>query len=70
MGLKFYLNEKAFEALAKELRRASWGVGIAAAAGGLKLDNIGVLVAGGFFWLLLQVSAVALESVREDRSAK
>lgn len=70
MGLKFYLNPKAFEALAKELRRASWGIGVAAAAGGLKLDNIWVLLSGGFFWLVLQVSAVALESVKDDRSAE
>lgn len=68
MGLKFYLNLKALEALAKELRRASWGIAIAAGAGGFKLDNAWVLLAGGLTWLLLQVAAVALESVKDERN--
>ncbi|WP_126448366.1 hypothetical protein [Sulfuricystis multivorans] len=70
MGLKLYFNPKALEALAKELRRASWGVGAAAAVGGVKLENASVLVAGGLGWLVLQVAAVALESIREERSVK
>lgn len=58
------------EALAKELRRASWGVGAAAAAGGIKLEDAWVLLAGGAAWLILQVAAVALESVQNERSKK
>lgn len=67
MSLKLYFNQKAMEALAKELRRASWGISVAAAAGGLKLENTWVLLAGGLAWLILQVAASALESIKEDK---
>jgi len=70
MGLRFYFNPKALEALAKELRRASWGIGVAAAAGGIKLDNVWVLLAGGTAWLVLQAAAVALESVCTEEESK
>lgn len=70
MGLKFHFNQKAMEALAKELRRASWGISVAAAAGGFKLDSTLVLLAGGATWLLLQVIAVVLESIKDERSSK
>jgi len=70
MGLKLYFNQKALESLAKELRRASWGVSIAAATGGFKLDSIGVLLVGGAAWLVLQITAMVLESVEDERSSK
>lgn len=66
MRLKFYFNQNALEALAKELRRASWGVGAAAATGGIKLGNAWVVLAGGAAWLILQITAVALQSVCEE----
>lgn len=53
MALKFYFNQTAMAALAKELRRASWGISVAAAAGGFKLDSALVLLIGGSAWFLL-----------------
>ena len=38
--LQFYFNPKAAESLAKELRRASWGIAVAAAAGGMKAAGV------------------------------
>lgn len=70
MGLKMVFNPKAMEALAKELRRASWGVTVAAGAGGIKLENTWVLIAGGATWVILQIAAAALESIQDERSKK
>jgi hypothetical protein len=70
MGLKFYFNQNATEALAKELRRASWGIGVAAAGGGFKLDSTLVLFAGGAAWLVLQITAVVLESIKDEGNSK
>lgn len=67
MGLKFYFNQKAWEALAKELRRASWGLSVLFGAGGYKLDNAGILLAGGIFWAVLQITALVLESVQDEK---
>lgn len=67
MKLKIVFNKKAMETLAKELRRASWGVAISAAAGGIKLDNALVLLTGGIAWVVLQISASVLESVQSDK---
>ena len=52
MGLKIVFNPKAMQALVKELRRASWGVAVAAVAGGIKLENTWVLIAGGVTWVI------------------
>ena len=70
MKLKFYFNKKATEALAKELRRASWGVSVAAAGGGFKLDSTLVLFSGGAAWLVLQITAVVLESIIDEGSSE
>lgn len=70
MGLKIVFNPKAMEALAKELRRASWGVTVAAGAGGIKLENTWVLIAGGATWVILQIAAAVLESIQDERSQK
>ena len=70
MGLKIVFNPKAMEALAKELRRASWGVTVAAGAGGLKFESTWVLIAGGATWVILQIAAAALESIQDERSQK
>lgn len=37
---------------------------------GIKLDNAWALLAGGATWLVLQVSAVALESTQNDKERK
>jgi hypothetical protein len=68
MGLKFYFNQKAWEALAKELRRASWGISVIFSAGGYKLDNALVLLSGGVFWAILQITALVLESIKDERN--
>lgn len=70
MGLKIVFNPKAMESLAKELRRASWGVAVTAGAGGIQLDNTWVLIVGGATWHILQIAAAILESVRDERSPK
>ncbi|MDD5056518.1 MAG: hypothetical protein PHQ60_01995 [Sideroxydans sp.] len=70
MGLKLYFNQKAVEALARELRRISWGVSATAAAGGFKLDSTWVWLAGGTAWLGLQATAVVLESIKYERDEK
>ncbi len=63
MGLRFFFNPKSLEAFAKELRRASWGVALASSAGGIKLSNAWVLLTGCAGWLVLQIAAIALESI-------
>jgi hypothetical protein len=70
MGLKFYFNQKSMESLAKEFRRASWGISAIAATGGFKLDSALVALFGGSMWLLLQILAVVLESIKDERSSK
>ena len=64
--IKFYFNKKAMEALAKELRRASWGVGVIFSAGGYSLNKPWVFFSGGVFWLTLQIFALVLESLHDD----
>jgi hypothetical protein len=66
VGLRIGFNPKAFEVLAKELRRASWGVVITAGAGGYKLEDAWLLVTGALVWMLLQIAALALQSVQND----
>jgi hypothetical protein len=58
--LKFHFNPKAVEALAKELRRASWGIAITAAAGGMKAPESAawVIVGSAIIWALLQCAAL------------
>jgi thiosulfate reductase cytochrome b subunit len=68
--LKFYFNRNALEALAKELRRASWGIAVAAAASGIKWDTTSgwLLLGAAVAWVVLQGVAVALESLTNGRS--
>jgi len=66
MGFKFYFNRKAWETIAKQLRIASWGIGGIVTAGGFQLNNAWVLLASGITWLVLQVSALVLESIKYD----
>lgn len=68
MGLKFYFNQKAWEAAAKQLRAVSWGVGGVATAAGYQLSNGWVLVASGLTWLILQAGAFVLESVKHEHN--
>ncbi len=62
--LKFVFSKSAADQLAKELRRASWGVALTAAGGGTHLDAGLVLVAGAVGWMVLQVSAFLLDSIQ------
>jgi len=66
--LKFHFNPKAVEALAKELRRASWGIAIAAAAGGINVPDTAawVTVGAAVIWVILQSVAFALESLKNE----
>lgn len=67
--LKWHVTETALRALAKELRRASWGVAIGATAGSIKWDVpiLWLIIGGAVGWLTLQGFAFALESLSEDR---
>jgi len=71
--LQFYFNPKAAESLAKELRRASWGIAVAAAAGGMKAPESAawVVVGSAIIWAILQCAAFALESLKnEEKDAR
>jgi len=70
MGLKIVFNPKAMADLAKELRRASWGVTAFAGAGGFALQSTWVYIAGGLAWVTLQVAAAILASIQDERSKK
>lgn len=62
--LRFHFNPAAFSALAKEIRRASWGVAIVM-GGVIYKDSAGSTIAfGGAGWLLLQIIAFAVESIK------
>lgn len=68
--MRFYFNRKALESRAKELRRASWGIAVAAAAGGIKWDTtpVRVLLGAAVAWVVLQGAALAVESLSNGRS--
>lgn len=65
MGLKLKYKAKAFEATAREFRRASWGAAIASAAVGYQESDILALLYGGLAWFVLQALAFVLESVED-----
>lgn len=64
MGVKLKFNKLAARSLAKELRRASWGVVGVTSFGGLHLDAGLVLVSGAAGWLVLQLSAFVIDSLQ------
>ena len=71
--LRFSFNPRALEAFAKELRRASWGIAVAAAAGGIKGTDWApswLIIGSAAVWLVLQCTAVALESLKDDKDQK
>lgn len=67
--LKLYFNKSAMEALAKEIRRASWGAAIAASAVGYHQSSGIALLLGGGAWLVLQAIAFILESIKDEGGA-
>lgn len=67
MSLKLYFNPKAWEALAKELRRGSWSVSVLLGIGGYNLDQAWILLFAGLSWAILQIAALMLESVKNER---
>lgn len=70
MALRFYFNAKAFEAIAKEFRRASWGAAVASAAVGYQEGSGLALFFGGGAWFALQVFAFVLESIQDEKGGK
>ncbi|HLX30287.1 MAG TPA: hypothetical protein VKV24_17555 [Casimicrobiaceae bacterium] len=59
-----YFNPKAFGALVRELRRASWAMAIAIVAPGItgvEWAPQWLITAGAVSWVLLQCMALALE---------
>lgn len=65
--LKFYFNKNAFEALAKEFRRASWGAAVASAAVAYQAGSGVATFLGGLAWVVLQVLAFVLESIQDEK---
>ena len=71
--LKLYFNPRALETLAKELRRGSWGVAVAAAAGGIsgtEWTPPWLIIGSTVVWVVLQCAAVALESLKDEKDEK
>ncbi len=66
MGLKIIFNPSAMEILAKELRRASWGIAVLTGAGGVQLTSTWVLIAGCSTWVTLQIAAAVIQSIHEE----
>lgn len=64
--LKFYFNLKALEALAKELRRASWGAAAVAGSVGYSSTSGVAILLGASAWMVLQGFAFVLESIRNE----
>lgn len=64
--MKMYFNKQALERLANELRRASWAVAVGGVAGVFLVDEAWAAAAGGIAWLVMQVMAVILESVKYE----
>jgi hypothetical protein len=67
MMLKLYFNKKALETVAKEIRRASWGAAAASAAVGYQSTSGIATLLGAGSWIILQVFAFVLESIRNER---
>lgn len=64
--MKLRYSQKAVAALARELRRASWGAALIFSSAGIKL-NLGLgYVLGAASWLALQVAAFLLDSIEGD----
>jgi hypothetical protein len=60
--LKFYFNKQAFENLAKEFQKASWGALIISFAFGYKLNNGWAVLMGAAAYLIMQFLAFILLS--------
>jgi hypothetical protein len=65
--LKFYFNKAALESLAKEVRRGSWGAAAAATAIGFQSDSGLSVLLGASAWIILQILAFVLESIRDEK---
>ena len=61
--LRLHFNRDAWDAFAKELRRASWGAAVIAAGIGLQAGSGIAAVAGGVAWAVLQILAVVIQSI-------
>jgi len=62
--LTFHFNKDAWDAFAKELRRASWGGGAIAAAIGLQASSGAAAALGCATWTALQIAAIVVESIK------
>lgn len=63
----FYFNKNVLASIAKELRRASWGLILLAFAVGHQVNKGEVLVLGSGLWCLLQILAFVLESIDDGK---
>jgi hypothetical protein len=63
--VKLCFSKQAFAALAKEMRRASWGAAIVLSGAAIKGHWLG-MAAGALAWAVLQVAAFIADSISED----
>ncbi len=68
--LKIYFNKKAFEALAREFCRASWGATAASAAVGYQTSSGIAMLLGAGSWAVLQILAFIVESIRTEEGGE
>ena len=61
--LTFHFNKDAWDAFAKELRRASWGVAAFGAGVGLQAGSGITALLGCSLWAALQILAVVVQSI-------
>ena len=61
--LSFHFNRDAWDAFAKELRRASWGAAAIGAGIGLQAPSGLTALLGCIAWLGLQLFAIAVQSL-------
>ncbi len=61
--LTFHFNQDAWDAFAKELRRASWGAAVLMAGLGLETSSAIAGLLGGIAWAVLQALAIVVQSI-------
>jgi hypothetical protein len=61
--LTLHFNKVAWDAFAKELRRASWGAAVVMAGLGLKTSSAIAGLLGGIAWAVLQALAIVVQSI-------
>lgn len=69
MAIRFKFSKLAAQAAAKEIRRGSWGMSVAAVLAGIKTGRAGLAAAGAAAWVVMQVVAFVVDGL-EDRQGE